>query len=103
MRSLASDLLFTDTAGDDGPIVSLVESLRLGELPPIAADQDQVVVCAVADAAEAVARVVELINETLPRDAGVGSSDLVVLGIRSAGAAGVDALREAERLLAMHD
>ena len=84
-----------DTAGDDGPIVSLVESLRQGELPPIAADQQQVVVCAVADAAEAVARVVELVTETLPRDAGVGPSDLLVLGIRSAGAAGVEALRSA--------
>lgn len=84
-----------DTAGDDGSIVSLIESLRVGELPPIAADQQQVVVRAEADAGKAVARVVELVTETLPRDAGVGPSDLVVLGIRSAGGAGVDALREA--------
>jgi hypothetical protein len=84
-----------DTAGDDAPIVRLVESLRAGELPPIEAEQQAVVVCAVADAAEAIARVVELVTETLPRRTGVGPSDLAVLGIRSAGAAGVEALREA--------
>jgi len=96
-----------DTVGDDAPIVSLVESLRSGELPPIAAEQQQVVVCAMADAGEAVARVVELVTETLPRDASVGPSDLVVLGIRSAGTAGVDALREAigpgAETVAVHD
>jgi AAA domain-containing protein len=84
-----------DTAGDDAPIVRLVESLRTGELPPIESEQQAVVVCAVADAAEAIARVVELVTETLPRGTGVGPSDLAVLGIRSAGAAGVEALREA--------
>jgi AAA domain len=84
-----------DTAGDDAPIVRLVASLRTGELPPIESQQQDVVVCAVADADEAIARVVELGTETLPRVAGVGPSDLVVLGIRSAGAAGVEALREA--------
>ncbi len=84
-----------DTARDDAPIVRLVESLRAGELPPIEADQQAVVVCAVADAAEAIARVVELVTETLPRGTGVGPADLVILGIRSAGAAGVEALREA--------
>ena len=83
------------TAGDDGPIVRLVESLRAGELPPIEAEQHAVAVCAVADATEAIARVVELVTETLPRVTGVGPSDVAVLGVRSAGAAGVEALREA--------
>jgi exodeoxyribonuclease V alpha subunit len=83
------------TGAEDAPIVRLIESLRAGDLPRIEPRQHAVVVSPVADAAEAVARVRELVTEALPRVLGVGPSDVVVLGIRSAGAAGVGALREA--------
>jgi AAA domain len=82
-------------ASDDGPITRLVESLRTGELPPVEPGQHAVVVSSMADAGRAVARVVELASEALPRVLGVGPSDVLTLGIRSAGAVGVDALREA--------
>jgi exodeoxyribonuclease V alpha subunit len=93
------------TSGDDGatagegpedaPIVRLIESLRAGELAPVEPRQHAVVVSPVADAGQAVARVRELVTEALPRVLGVGQSEVVVLGIRYAGAAGVGALREA--------
>jgi hypothetical protein len=80
---------------DGGPIARLVESLRAGELPPVEAGQHDVVVSPVADADQAIARVVELVTDALPRVLGVGPSDLVALGIRRSGTVGVDALREA--------
>jgi hypothetical protein len=82
-------------AAERGAIPRLVGSLRAGELPPVEPGQHDVVVSPVADAAQTVARVVELVTGALPRVLGVGPSDLLTLGIRRTGAAGVDALREA--------
>jgi len=83
------------TGAEDAPIIRLIESLRTGELRPVEPRQHAVVVSPVADAAQAVARTRELVTDALPHVLGVGPSDVVVLGIRSAGTAGVDALREA--------
>jgi hypothetical protein len=80
------------------PITDLRFSLREGELPPPEADPEKrLVVVPVRDAAEAVARAVQLATDSIPRTFNLSPADIQVVTIRQGGEAGADALTRALR------
>ncbi|MBA2639824.1 MAG: hypothetical protein H0U77_07505 [Nocardioidaceae bacterium] len=94
---VASGVLPVETGAvvDDGPLARLVQALRDGQLPPIDAEQREVVVTAAADAGAAVRRAVQLVTTSVPREFDIGPHDTLVVTTRVDGAVGAAALRAA--------
>lgn len=92
---IASGLLPVTVTG--WPVESHLErvltAVRGGRLPPVPADQRDVVVVPCDDAAQAVARTSQLVTTSIPRL--LGQIGCLVLAVREDGAAGATALREA--------
>jgi len=80
---------------DDGQLVSLVRSLRAGDLPAVDPTQREVVVTPASDAQQAVRRAVQLVTSSVPRVFGVPAAGTLVLAPRPDGRAGAGALRAA--------
>ncbi|NUP50069.1 MAG: hypothetical protein HOW97_22565, partial [Catenulispora sp.] len=80
------------------PLTDLRFALREGELPPPEQDPEKrLVIVPVRDAAEAVARAVQLAADSIPRTFGLAPDDIQVVTIRAGGDAGADTLTRALR------
>ncbi|WP_170843109.1 ATP-dependent DNA helicase, partial [Streptomyces oceani] len=80
---------------DPGPLGELVSGIGVGELPPVAAPEREMVIVPVQDPTDAVRRTVQLVSDSVPRAIGVPAEQTQVLTTGHGGAAGTRALNTA--------
>ncbi|TDC12089.1 conjugal transfer protein TraA [Actinomadura bangladeshensis] len=84
-----------DAAPPSGPLGTLVEAVRGGDLPAVDAPGREVVVVPAADPGEAVHRAVQLVTDSIPRALGIPVGDVQVVTAAAGGPAGAGALNAA--------
>lgn len=82
-------------AQEPGPVGALLAGIGAGELRPVDAPANEVVIVPVRDAGEAVHRAVQLVTDSIPRAFGHGARDVQVIAAGHGGAAGTRALNAA--------
>ncbi|MEU5995748.1 helix-hairpin-helix domain-containing protein [Spirillospora sp. NPDC047418] len=84
-----------DAAPPSGPLGTLVEAVRGGDLPAVDAPGREVVIVPAADPGEAVHRAVQLVTDSIPRALGIPVEDVQVVTAAAGGPAGAGALNAA--------
>ncbi|WP_346046550.1 AAA family ATPase, partial [Actinomadura chokoriensis] len=84
-----------DAVPPSGPLGTLVEAVRGGDLPAVDAPGREVVVVPAADPGEAVHRAVQLVTDSIPRALGIPVEDVQVVAAAAGGPAGAGALNAA--------